>query len=214
MPYDQVNEDSTAYVTFAFLDSAGSAAVPSGAVTWDVWDKTSGRLVASGSESASSSITVTMDDTCTPILLASNDVELRELVVRAPYSTQSFTERHLFQVVNMRGPLTYRIVKGDSYLNADSRALRVTCGKGVPDLDGTVSLYFEGDSTNDDTLGPIAGVIVDAAGNNKDMRFDVTATQTDSLSAADYTVTVYATQASGSKLTISKGKATVIDKAT
>lgn len=215
MPYDQVNEDSTAYVTFAFKDSSGNAATPSGSVAWDVWDRSSGRLVASGTESASSSITFTIDDTCTPILMASNDVELRELVVRAPYaSDESYTGRHLFQVVNMRGPLVFEIIQGYDYLNADSRALRVTCGKGVPDLDGTVSMLFEGVGDNDDTLGPITGTIVDASGNNKELRFDVTAAQTATLSAADYSVVVYATQASGSKIPISLGKATVKEKAT
>lgn len=211
---DVFNEDTTKTVTVSFFaDKEQTTPVtPSSDIGYGVWCHSNGRFLGSGTESASSVVNIVLSDTFTPILNAANDFELRELAIVAPTSDGPHTQRYLYKVKNLRGPLRYKWFKGDSYLNADSRAVRCTFGKGVPDLDGTVSMSIEDPNGVVDTL-TVTGTIVTATGSLKDVRFDLTAAQTDTLTAGDYSVTVYVTQASGSKLTVKKGRATVTDKA-
>lgn len=212
---DTLNEDTNRTINVAFWSDAAQTvpATPVADVDYGFWCLTNGRLLSTGTVTADSDVDITISDTATAIIDNANTFEDRQLVWRAAISSGVYHINYYnYRVRNLRGPLRYHWFKGDSYLNADSRAIRCTCGKAVPDLDGTVSLKIEDPNSVVDTL-TVTGTIVTATGSLKDLRFDLTAAQTATLTAGDYSVTVFATQQSGAIITIKKGRATVTDKA-
>lgn len=214
---DVLNEDTTKTLTVSFFEDEAQTtpATPVADVEYGVWDMTHGRLLAAGTVSPDTSVDITITSAMTCIIDAANKTEDRQLVYRAAISSGVYhIGYYQYKVRNLSGPLRYRWFKGDSYLHADSRAVRCTAGDGVPDLDNTVHMRIEDPNGTVDTI-TVNGTIVDAAGSDKEFRFDLTSTQTNTLAAGDYSVTVYAVQSGGGgdTIVIKKGKATVVDLA-
>jgi hypothetical protein len=93
--YDEVNENSTAYVDVTFLDGDGVAAQPSTAA-YDLVDEKSGTSIKNDQPLTPTAgvVTITLDKTDNAILSAEGNGELRRLTVHATYGGGGNDEVH------------------------------------------------------------------------------------------------------------------------
>jgi hypothetical protein len=98
----EINEKSTAYVTAAFADKAGVAAVPT-AVTYRVDCKSTGAaLVAETSASAAASVEIAIPPTANAIQDPTNDFEVKVVTVTASYgASDQITAAYHYRVRNL-----------------------------------------------------------------------------------------------------------------
>jgi hypothetical protein len=125
-------------------------------------------------------------------------------------------------VTDRTGRNSVRITKGDSYRNADGRAILIAMPDGADwptDLTGwtptlTARKTAQNFNTGDATFGPITGTVVTATGDARAVRFDFTAAQTLPLAtgvgAKGYHLWVTATSGS-QKATLLSGHLSVDD---
>jgi len=98
----EINEKSTAYVTAAFADKAGVAAVPTG-VTYRVDCQSTGvELVADTAASAAASVEITIPPTANAIQEPTNDFEVKVVTVTATYgASDQITAAYRYRVRNL-----------------------------------------------------------------------------------------------------------------
>lgn len=209
---DTVNEDTTSYVTLAFVDKAGAPAVPL-AVTYRVDCLTNGREVldwTSFGGAMASSIEITLPPACSAILNPANETERRALQYVASYSvSDQYHGEFQWDVDNLREPVSPILVQGDDYADADGRALKWTGGSGWPTLTGG-SVVLE--LTKDDSTVTQAATIEIATLDNKIVRVEFSAAVTASLAAGRWKYQLIATLASSRIVTLASGTLRVTER--
>lgn len=99
---EQVNEESTAYLTVTFLDKDGNAAAPSSA-TYRIDCLTSGKAIRGVTAlGAGSSVEVTLTPTDNAIQQVSSAKETRRVTIEALYgASDGINEEYDYEVVNL-----------------------------------------------------------------------------------------------------------------
>lgn len=214
---DTINEDTTSYLTVAFLDKTGTAATPT-AVSYRVDCLSNGREVRDWTVWGG-----TLDDTIeielTPadsaILSPSNETETRRVQVVATFSSGQYHGEFEYLVDNLREPIVPIIVIGDDYNDTDGRAFKFTGGLGWPALDGSgASVLFTAVSNSVDTEISKTGTIEVSTGSSKIVRVELTAAETAALEPSTrYKYKLTATLTTGGRVvTLTSGALSVVER--
>ena len=215
---DTLNEDSTAFLSIAFVDKDGDPATPS-AVYYRIDDVESGREVRDWTTwggSLDDTIEIELTPADTAILNPSLETETRRVQVVSTYSgSQELHSEYVYSVDNLREPVSPKIVIGDDYNDSDGRAFKWTGGGGWPALDGVgASVLLTASSNSVDSTISKAGTIETATGTRKTIRVEFTAAETAALEASPrYKYKLTATLTTGGRVvTLSSGTLSVVER--